>query len=124
MQQIKAYFYNTKKNLKMKKIIPISLFAVSIFAASCGDDTNEDVTQSVNKNGSVETVVTVEHLDSTHDVLLTKHIVWNKGASEKTIVYRDTVPALGYENVEAENADGDTKKLDKQKDYEIFITVK
>jgi hypothetical protein len=110
--------------MNIKKIIPISFLATVIIAASCSDDTNEDVVQTVNKNGSIESAVTVEHLDSTHDVLLTKHVVWNKGASEKTIVYRDTVPALGYENVVAENSDGDTKKLTKQKDYEIFITVK
>ncbi len=107
-----------------KNITTTILLCTLIFFSSCEDDKIEDVTQSVNKNGSVETAVTVEHLDSINDVIITKHIVWNKGVEQKTILYRDTVAALGKENVEAENEEGDTKKLTKQKDYEIFITVK
>jgi uncharacterized lipoprotein YehR (DUF1307 family) len=114
----------TKKNKIMKKrTTTLFLVAATLLLSAC-QDKNEDVTQSVNKNGAIESSVTVEHLDSTKDILVTKHIVWSKGQENKTIAYRDTVPALGYENVEAENQDGDTKKLTKQKDYEIFITVK
>ena len=110
--------------MSLKKILPISLLAIVIIVSSCNDDKNEDVVQTVNKNGAIESAVTVEHLDTTHDILVTKHIVWYKGVEQKTIAYRDTIPTLGLENVEAENSDGDTKKLTKQKDYEIFITVK
>jgi hypothetical protein len=106
----------------------IKLFGLAVLTSftllACDDEKNEDVVQTVNKNGAIESSVTVEHLDSINDVLVTKHIVWNKGVEQKTIIYRDTVAALGTENVEAKNEDGDTKKLTKQKDYEIFITVK
>jgi hypothetical protein len=92
--------------------------------ASCSDDKKEDMTDTVNRAGSVETSVTVQHADSTHDVLLTTHKVWVSYHEYKTIVYRDTIPALGIENTTAENADGDTQKVNVKKDYEIFITVK
>ena len=106
-----------------KHTATLFLVAATLFLSAC-EDKNEDVTQSVNKNGAIESSVTVEHLDSINDVLVTKHIVWYKGMEQKTILYRDTVPALDFEKVTAENENGDTKKLTKQKDYEIFITVK
>ncbi len=111
--------------MKTKRIsIIIALLAcISIFY-SCKEKENEDLTPSVNKNGSVETAVTVEHLDSINDVLVTKHTVWFKGSQVKSFEYRDTVPSLGIENTTAENSDGDTKNVQVKKDYEIFITVK
>lgn len=99
------------------------IIAVALFTA-CKKKDNEDITNTVNKNGSVETSVTVQHLDSTHDVLLTKHTVWVHNSEFKNVEYRDTVPALGMETKEAENSDGDTKKVTVKKDYEIFITIK
>jgi len=97
---------------------------VSCGLVSCGDDKKEDVTDTVNRAGAVETAVTVQHADSTHDVLLTTHKVWTDYKEYKTIVYRDTIPALGIEHATAENSDGDTQKVNVKKDYEIFITVK
>ena len=101
------------------------VFIVSclIFITSCKDK-NEDVTDTVNRAGAVETAVSVQHADSTHDVLLTTHKVWVNFHEFKTVVYRDTVPALGTEHATAENEDGDTKKVDVKKDYEIYITLK
>ncbi len=111
--------------MKTKRIsIIIALLAcISIFY-SCKEKENEDLTPSVNKNGSVETSVTVEHLDNVNDVLVTKHAVWFKGSQVKSFEYRDTVPALGEENTIAENSTGDKKEVLVKKDYEIFITVK
>lgn len=94
-----------------------------ISIASCKDK-NEDVTDTVNRAGAVETAVSVQHADSTHDVLLTTHKVWTNFHEFKTIVYRDTIPALGIEHATAENEDGDKKKVDVKKDYEIYITLK
>lgn len=111
----------------MKKIslLFITVLLVSVITlTSCKDNDNEDLTNSVNKNGAVETAVTVVHLDSSNDVLITKHVVWYHGNTIKNIEYRDTVPALGIEKTTAENSDGDTKTVEVKKDYEIFITVK
>lgn len=100
------------------------LLCLSIALLSCNNDDNEDVTHDVNHNGSVESAITVAHIDSTHDVMTTTHKVWVNNEVYKTIEYRDTLPALGMEHTEAENEDGDKKPVSVKKDYEIFITVK
>lgn len=110
--------------MKRKYIFTAAVLISAVVFSSCKEKQNEDLTTSVNHNGAVETSVTVDHLDSLHDVLVTKHNVWVKGASFKTIEYRDTVPSLGMEHTAAENSNGNTKTVDVKKDYEIFITVK
>lgn len=104
-------------------LFTIALNSMVVFS-SCKDKKNEDITNTINKNGSVETAVTVEHLDSLHDILVTKHAVWVKGNQFKTLEYRDTVPALGMEMKNVENSDGQAKNIEVKKEYEIFITVK
>ncbi len=103
--------------------LQLSLITVLFLLVSCSDK-KEDVTDTINKAGSVETSVTVQHADSTHDVLLTTHKIWVNFSEYKTVTHQDTIPALGIENTTAENADGDTKNVSVKKDYEIFITVK
>jgi hypothetical protein len=56
--------------------------------------------------------------------LITKHIVWINNKEFKTVLYRDTIPALGKKETEAENSDGDIKKVTIDKAYEIYITIK
>lgn len=113
-------------NTQMKPIVLAILgCAALILLFSCSDkQPNEDITQSVNKNGSVETAVQVDHLDSLHDILITTHKIWAQNQEVKTLIYRDTLPALGIEHTTAENAEGETKDVHVKKDYEIFITVK
>jgi PBP1b-binding outer membrane lipoprotein LpoB len=109
----------------MKKYITTSLLLAAIlFVTSCSEDEEKDLVKEVNKNGSIETSVSVNHLDSTHDLLVTKHIVWANGSTSKTIINNDTIPALGSAMVEAEDEKGDVKNVMAKKAYEIFITVK
>jgi PBP1b-binding outer membrane lipoprotein LpoB len=109
----------------MKKYFIISiLLAAAIFVSSCSEDEGKDLVNEVNKNGSIETSVSVNHLDSTHDLLVTKHIVWTNGSTSKTIINNDTIPALGSAMVEAEDEKGEAKNAMAKKGYEIFITVK
>jgi hypothetical protein len=109
----------------MKKYITTSLLLATIICTtSCEDEEAKDLVNEVNKNGSIETSVSVNHLDSTHDLLVTKHIVWTNGNTSKTIINNDTIPALGTTNTVAENEEGDTKNINVKKAYEIFITVK
>ena len=109
----------------MKRLFTIACMIISTIAlVSCAEEKQEDLTNEVNKNGAVESSVTVDHLDSIHDILITKHAVWVKGNKFKELEYRDTVPALGMEKKTAENSNGDTKTIEVKKDYEIFITVK
>jgi len=109
---------------KMKPIVlAILASAALLFLFSCDDKKNEDITQSVNRTGSIETAVQVEHLDSLHDILVTSHKVWAYNTEVKTVLYRDTIPSLGTTRTTAENKDGDTKTVTVKKEYEIFITV-
>jgi len=109
--------------MRIIKLLILPLFFITILA-SCKEEKQEDLTNEINKNGSVETAVSVSKLDSINDILITKHTVWFKGNKFKEIEYRDTVPALGIEQKTAENSEGDTKTVEVKKDYEIFITVK
>ena len=122
MAIIKSFFkLNTMKH---KRLLFAVVAFLSIIVFSCKKKDDKDLTNTVNKNGSVETSVTVQALDSVNDVLVTKHTVWFKGNQFKTVEYRDTVPALGMETTTAENSDGDKKTVQVKKDYEIFITIK
>jgi len=113
----------------MKLALCLSVASV-LFLFSCNNEpdtikiNNEDITNTVNKDGAVETSVSVNHLDSLHDILITKHKVWADNKEYRNIEYRDTIPALGIEHTVAENKDGDTIPAHIKKDYEIFITIK
>ena len=91
---------------------------------SC-DDSNEDVVNTPNKDGSVETVISTEHRNS-YDLLITEHKVWVKGVLDTVLTKVDTLKNLGYTSEEAssENEDNDGKHVTVPKDYEIYITVK
>src|SRR6201999_1534426 len=82
----------------------------------------DDQTQSVDRNGSVETGVSVERVDSAHEVILTTHKVWLHDSIYASIVHRDTIPGLDSLTTDAENNDGDTKTVKVKRDYQIFIT--
>jgi hypothetical protein len=111
--------------LNMKPIILVIICSLLILLiASCKDEKNEDITQEVNKNGAVETAIEIKHLDSLNDVLITTHKIWVKNILTKEISYKDTIASLGKTSIDAENKDGDTKKVTINKEYEIFITVK
>ncbi|MFY7964378.1 MAG: hypothetical protein ACOVO1_05745 [Chitinophagaceae bacterium] len=99
------------------------IFPSIFFLTSCNDE-KDDITDVIDKGGSIESAVTVEHLTDSTDVLITKHIIWSKFNLNKEVYYRDTIPALGYTYAEAENEDGDTKNVSVKKDYEVYITVK
>jgi len=87
----------------------------------CG---NEDETRQVNKEGAVETELSVVHLNVSQDILTTTHKIWVAGKTSQVIVHKDTIPSLGEINTEAENKDGDTKIVPVKKDYEFYVTVK
>lgn len=110
------------QKISLRYFVPI--FFLTIFMLfSCKDEKNEDLTSIVNKNGSVETAVTVERLDNLNDVLVTRHTIWFKGGKYNSVMYRDTIPSLNNENADREN-NGVSEITPLRKEYEIFITVK
>lgn len=99
------------------KILLVSL----VLAAGCSNPdqpVNNDVVKEPDRNGSIETVVSVKH-DSLFDLLTTKHKVWVHGKLEKTLIKTDTLTALG--DTLREDEKGNKKNL--KKDYEFYITV-
>ncbi len=103
----------------MRIIAGIILLSVLFYSCS-----NEDKTKDISKDGSVETVLSVEHLNSDKDILVTKHKVWIKNQLYKEYIYSDTIPSLGITKTEGEDENGNTQNLPIKKEYEIYITVK
>lgn len=105
----------------MKKIL---LFAALISFFACDQEEKEDLTNNVNKDGAIETELSVEHLDSQYDILTTTYKIWIKNELTKTIVKRDTLPALGEFDADSADNEGSESKVKVKKDYEFYITVK
>lgn len=103
-----------------KSVTLIALIAIGFF--SC-EERNEDVVKQPNKDGSIETTITVTH-SKDYDVLTTTHKVWVKNIIQKTLIKNDTIPNLGFTVQEGENSEGETKMISVPKDYEFYITVK
>ncbi|PIF43618.1 hypothetical protein CLU96_0529 [Chryseobacterium sp. 52] len=82
----------------------------------------EDEVNNVNKKGSVETVLSVEHVGS-EDILITKHRIWKDNNLFKEIIKKDTIPSLGDTLVGGEDSNGSEQIVKTKKDYEFFITV-
>lgn len=105
----------------MKRIFPLIL--ISFLFASCDENKNEDIVNEPNKDGSIETVVSVKH-EKDFDILTTTHKIWVKNNLDKTLIKVDTLKSLGTTLAEGEDEDGNTKKSVVKKDYEFYITVK
>lgn len=97
----------------------IAIMALGLVMSNCSEK-NEDVVNDVNKEGAVETEMTIEHVNDQNDIVITKHKIWSKGVMTKEVVYKDTVPSLG--EYEEENEEGVMVKG--KKEYEIYFTAK
>ena len=113
-----------KHRLIIILLVALLVVAIGFIISLSSGDNHEDQTQAVDRNGSVETSLSVEHADSAHDVILTTHKVWVHNSQYATLIHRDTVPALDSMNTDAENGDGDTRSIRVKRDYQLFITVK
>lgn len=91
-----------------------------ILACNSTESTDETV-QSVPKKSSIETEVSVKHLDSA-DVLVTHHKVWVNNSMAREIISKDTIPSLGDTLVTVEQ-NGSSAQHTTKKDYEFYITV-
>jgi hypothetical protein len=105
----------------MKKLL---LFATLILVFACEQEKKEDLAENVNKEGAIETELSVEHLDNQYDILTTTYKIWANNALTKTIVKRDTLPTLGEFDADSTDDQGNEGKVKVKKDYEFYITVK
>ena len=91
--------------------------------SSCNEkEYKEDEVSSTDKKASIETELSVQHID-TADVLVTRHKIWKDHKLFKEIVKRDTIPSLGDTLMETEDNDGVVHTVKTKKDYEFYITV-
>lgn len=104
-------------------LLPLIIVGI-VISRNLGNGDSEDRTQTLDRNGSVETGLSVVHADSTHDVILTTYKVWIRDTTYKTIVHQDTVPALDSMTTAAGNDNGDSRNIRVKRDYQLFITVK
>lgn len=105
----------------MKKILLFTTVSVlALFISSC----NNNEVKDFSKEGAIETILAVDHLDAKRDIITTTHNVWINNLLSKKIVRKDTIPALGIASHTAENNEGETKNVTLAKEYEIYITVK
>ncbi len=96
------------------------LLVFATLLTACGKKDNEDIVNEVPKDGSIETNIGVEHLNDSLDILVTNYKIYKNSNTNKVIVKRDTIPALGTTKVKD---DKDQEQIIK-KDYNIFITIK
>jgi histidyl-tRNA synthetase len=106
----------------MKNGLLVLLLCCLAFAGC--EEKNEDKVKTIDKDGSVEMKVEINHLDSLKDIMKTEKIFWVKGQAVKMITNLDTVPALGMTQQVAENTEGEDTTVTINKNYQIFITVK
>jgi hypothetical protein len=108
-------------------VMGVAAIAIVIFMINNSGEAEiaeKDLTSEINKDGAVESHITVTHINDNQDVLITSHKVWFNKTEFKNVLYYDTIPSLGLQITTAENEDGDAKSVDVKKDYEVFITVK
>jgi hypothetical protein len=106
-----------------KRIFYCVVVGVLPFLSAC-DNNNEDKVKEISKDGSIETMMSVEHIGDKLDVIKTTHKIWVKNMLVKTAVHNDTIPALGIVKTETETTESSTRQIDVKKDYEFYITVK
>lgn len=106
----------------MKKIQIFLLLLGILNLQSCNEDYKEDEVSSIDKNASIETELSVKHIDSA-DILITKHKIWKNNKLFKEIIKTDTIPSLGDTLVTGEDNNGYDQTAKTKKDYEFYITV-
>lgn len=94
-----------------------------LLLSACNNEQAQDIASQANTDGSIETSLSVEHIEG-FDVVITTHRVWAKGQNTATIEHRDTIPALSGDMINAPTEYGGSETVYAQKDYEFYITVK
>lgn len=88
-----------------------------------GCSSKEPAVASLKKDKTIEVTFETQRLGDTSVVLLTHQNVYIKGNLVKTVLKRDTLPALG-DSIQTVEEDGNEKQVRLPKEYEFFVTVK
>ncbi|MEI7828472.1 MAG: hypothetical protein WCI31_01815 [Prolixibacteraceae bacterium] len=104
-----------------KKILYFVFSAIAMCLTSCE---NDDKVKDISRDGAIETIMNVEHLNAKQDVIKTTHKIWVNSVLVKTAVHTDTIPSLGIMKTETAITEDVSKEIDVKKDYEFYITVK
>lgn len=100
----------------------LAVLIAALLVSCTANDEKEDQVSQVDKKGSIETELSVQHIDSA-DVLITKHKIWKDNTLLREIIKRDTIPSLGDSSAVVENEQGYMQQTNIRKDYQFFITV-
>lgn len=104
----------------MKRLTIISIVFIAL-VLSC-DKPNEDIVKEPNKEGAIETQLSVVH-NGNYDILITTHKIWVTNQLKKTIVTQDTLQSLAPTAHEKEDEYGNITIDSIPRDYEFYITV-
>ena len=105
----------------MKKlIIPI----IALLFGCSDSQSNEDKVTAIDKDGSIESKISITHLSDSFDVMRTENVFWVKNKQIRNTVLYDTIPSLGVTKETGEDEDGNDSSFTIKKAYQIFITVK
>jgi hypothetical protein len=99
------------------------LSALSLSLLLSCENSDDSLKQTVDKKGSVEMNIEVQHATGM-DVIKTTKNVWVKNSLMKTFVSFDTLPALGDTVRTMQDSLGNDKTVRMPIDYELYITVK
>ena len=91
--------------------------------ASCSSNENEDKVKSLDKDGSLETTMSVDHLNDSLDILKVHTNVWVKGTLHKSILKIDTIPSLGMTTDTVQTNDDQDSIVQLKKKYQVFFTM-
>ncbi len=107
---------------KLKGIGKTTILLAALILASCAPQ-NRDVVRQPAKEGSIETVISVNH-HLGYDLLTTTHKIWLNGMIDKIITQKDTLKPLGNVTKLVDDGWGGEIRRTFPKAYEVYITVK
>ncbi|MDJ1468963.1 hypothetical protein [Xanthocytophaga flava] len=111
----------TKSGLRLW--VFFTIFTSTLLVTSCKSEEEGDAA-SLDKKASIEMPVQVNHISADKDELVITYTIWKDNVAIGTKVVRDTIPALGLQLQEAENADGDVINVQVPTEYNIYVTLK
>lgn len=97
------------------------MLCVLFLVSACSS--KEPAVATLKKDKTIDVTFETQKLGDTCVLLLTHQNVYVRGNLVKTVIKRDTLPALG-DSIQTVEEDGNEKQVRLPKEYEFFVTVK